>query len=82
MDAKLATQKALEYFSSLYGSAVANARLEEVELTEDGQYWLITLSYPDPDQISWDLAGKREYKVFKIAEATAEVKSMKIRKVG
>jgi hypothetical protein len=72
----------LEYYRSLYGRKAPEARLEEVELTDDGQYWLITLSYPDPDQISWDLGGKREYKVFKIAEPAGEVKSMKIRKVG
>lgn len=82
MDAKLATKKAMEYFRSLFGTAATGARLEEVELIENGRFWLITLSYPDPTQISWDLSGKRDYKVFKIADSTGEVKSMKIRKVG
>ena len=83
LDVKEAARKAAEYFTALYSdNAPAHVRLEEVELTDDGQYWLITLSYPRSglSQIIGD--GPREYKLFKIRADTGEVKSMKIRKIG
>jgi hypothetical protein len=83
LDVKAAAQKASEYFASLYSERgiVSDVRLEEVELTEDGEYWLITLSYPAPDRHEILPRPAREYKQFKIASGTGEVKSMKIRKV-
>ena len=81
LDAKEAARQAKEYFTTLYGNEGSGARLEEVELTDDGRHWMITLSVPARDQISWDLIGKRDYKIFKIAADTGEVKSMRIRKV-
>ena len=61
---------------------ISNVQLEEVELTEDGRYWLITLSYPVPRELaSLNFNFKRKYKVFTIDALTGEVKSMKIRKV-
>ena len=90
LDVKEAAHRASEYFAGLYADqAVSNMQLEEVELTDDGEYWLITLSYPviPPSDrpglppILANLALQRKYKVFKIDAKTGEVKSMKIRTV-
>jgi hypothetical protein len=84
LDVREAAKKASEYFAELYSdNNPAKLRLEEVEQTEDGQYWLITLSYPRSG--IGELFGNdvpREYKLFKIRTDTGEVKSMKIRKIG
>jgi hypothetical protein len=80
LDVKEAAQRASQYFASLYADQdVSNVQLEEVELTDDGQYWLITLSYPS-NAVFIDV--DRNYKVFKVDAKTGEVKSMKIRNVG
>jgi hypothetical protein len=88
LDVKQAAQKASEYFNALYAEhSLSTVQLEEVELTEDGEYWLITLSYPTSRDTASGLTelfgrtGPKEYKVFKIDAKTGEVKSMKIRKV-
>jgi hypothetical protein len=83
LDVKEAAQRASEYFGRLYADqGVSNVQLEEVELTADEQYWLITLSYPEvPLNMVPVLNFKKKYKVFKIDAKTGEVKSMKIRKV-
>lgn len=47
LDVKEAVGKAFEYFATLY-PGFSSVQLEEVELTEDADYWLITLSYPSP----------------------------------
>jgi hypothetical protein len=83
LDVKEAAQRASDYFASLYSAELAsNVRLEEVELSDDGQFWLITLSYPVPPMTpSIFRTETREYKQFKIEVATGKVLSMKIRKV-
>jgi hypothetical protein len=84
LDVREAAKRASEYFGALYSdNDPAKLRLEEVELTEDGQYWLITLSYPRVGLAQlFGNDGPREYKLFKIRADTGEVKSMKIRKIG
>jgi hypothetical protein len=84
LDVKEAAQRASEYFATLFPHDLASkARLEEVELTDDGQYWLITLGYPKEDTPGFFFgpATPREYKQFKIEAATGKVVSMKIRNV-
>lgn len=86
LDVKEAAQRASEYSAGLYADqadSFSNVQLEEVELTDDGQYWLITLSYIPPTAPNTLLVvgHKRKYKVFKISAGTGEVKSMKIRNV-
>ncbi|HXD34293.1 MAG TPA: hypothetical protein VN643_24460 [Pyrinomonadaceae bacterium] len=79
LDVKEATQKASEYFASLYATEnLSDVRLEEVEQADHGKYWLITLSYPVLPGLN---LGKKEYKIFKIDAKTGDVKSMKIRKL-
>ncbi len=84
MDVKQATQSAWNYLINLYGDQVSNLRLEEVELSDDGQYWLITLSYQHASHIQAILKPdiQRQYKVFKMKATDGEIVSMKIRKVG
>ena len=86
LDVKEAAQRASEYFAGLYAKEhVSDLQLEEVELTDDGTYWLITLSFPvgNPmlELFGKAGAGNRKYKLFKIDAKTGEVKSMKIRNV-
>jgi hypothetical protein len=85
LDVKEAAQRASQYFASLYADqGVLNVQLEEVELADEGQFWLITLSYPgdSPNNPFLNTIPHRKYKVFKIDAKTGEVKSMKIRNVG
>ena len=83
IDVRQAAHLASQYFAGLYeGPAVSGAQLEEVEITEDEKYWLITLSYPLTEATALlNFNYKRKYKVFKIDAETGEVLSMKIRKV-
>jgi hypothetical protein len=53
--------------------------LEEVELSADERFWLVTLGFPALGRWS-ELAGAgRDYKVFKVDAETGIVSSMKIR---
>ncbi|MDT7688578.1 MAG: hypothetical protein QOE46_1337 [Acidobacteriota bacterium] len=87
LDVKQAAQTASTYFADLYAQqGVSDVRLEEVEITEDGKFWLITLSFPDPDpppatftSLMGATGPSRKYKIFKVDAATGDVKSMKIR---
>lgn len=83
LDVKEAATRASQYFASLYANQnISNVQLEEVEISDDGKYWLITLSYPVPPELAaLNFNFKRKYKVFTIDAQTGEVKSMKIRKV-
>jgi hypothetical protein len=83
LDVKEAARKASEYFAGLYSDQkIPNVQLEEVEISDDGEHWLITLSYPvAPELAALNFNFKRKYKVFTIDAKTGEVKSMKIRKV-
>jgi hypothetical protein len=84
LDVKEAAQRASEYFAGLYSDQkINNVQLEEVEISDDGKYWLITLSYPvfPQDIVPIQFIGKRKYKLFTIDAETGQVKSMKIREV-
>ena len=78
IDAKDATNKAVDYFTDLYGTS-EGIILEEVELSEDEKNWLITLSFPNPEGRQGLFHPPRKYKLFRISAQTGEVKSMKIR---
>ncbi|MBW4466339.1 MAG: hypothetical protein KME07_13015 [Pegethrix bostrychoides GSE-TBD4-15B] len=88
IDVKAATEIATTYLQDLMKFQLENLRLEEVELSEDGHEWLITLGFDVPTRINNSLANialgtnlayQREYKIFKIDSEKGEVKSMKIR---
>lgn len=89
IDVKEAVKRACDYFESLYAQQnISGVLLEEVELTEDERYWLITLGYNALPEVRKSLHAKlvgasvREYKVFKVMGDTGKVVSMKIRRVA
>ena len=79
MDVKEAVKRACDYLVGL-NESVTLTELEEVEKTEDGGYWLITLSYLPRGQLPF--SEKRKYKIFKVNAESGEVLSMKIRQTA
>lgn len=93
IDARGAVMAAKKYFDDLQeliGNTLQDILLEELELSEDKKFWLITLGFNRPvhktknpliPEIMPSPEYKREYKLFKIDSETGEVQSMKIREV-
>lgn len=90
LDVKQATLKAVDYLTTLYDQKdISEIDLEEVELSDDDQYWYITLGYNSEstkpgsklsDSIKRAmLLRDRKYKQFKINRDTGDIVSMKIR---
>ena len=89
VDVRSAVGAAQRYIGSLQDMIghPEDLRLEEAELSEDKQYWLITLGFSRPVDKTISPLGdllaipkyERDYKVFKINAQTGEVQSMKIR---
>ena len=74
------------------GKEMIDLTLEEVETSDDGTQWLITLGFYLPskkpasslDEVFRQVKGttyEKKYKLFKVDAATGEVGSMKIRNV-
>ncbi len=90
IDVREAANKAADYFKQLYPSQpLRSLSLEEVELSEDGKSWLITLGY-EFEEDSDSTTGARlligrlsrtQYKIFKVDAKTGRVLAMKIRKL-
>lgn len=81
INVKEATEKAKEHLTVFFPEA-EEIQLEEVELTTDKAFWLITLSYAGVSNsvASSLLVGKSmRYKIFKLDSETGEVLSMKVR---
>lgn len=84
IDVKQAAANAIKYFSGIYKGKYRDLELEEVELSEDERYWMITLGFsPFHQDLARRLAEEngRKYKLFKVDAANGEVLSMKIRKI-
>lgn len=90
--AKTAVENSLAFATSLLGD-LAGLRLEEVELSDDGHHWIITLSFVRPTAgVPVTSQGRlaslipdsveREYKTFRIDVSDGAVQSMKIRDHG
>lgn len=86
MDVQAAVSTASTYLRTLYGGAVDDVLLEEVERKAGGE-WLVTLSFARPGIVSRDAVTKmlglpgnefRLYKVFTI-DSAGNVSAMKIR---
>lgn len=87
IDVKQAVDSAKKYAAQLLGDQYFTT-LEEVELSEDGPWWLVTLGFHSPTT----LGGVKSafglpstpifYKLFEINRESGEVRSMKIRQVG
>lgn len=84
IDARVAAQAASAYFSDLYPN-VSSFSLEEVELSDDGNHWQITLGFDIADgtgMVPFPFRPpKTKFKVFKVDAHTGKVLAMKIRKL-
>lgn len=81
IDVKEATKRAKEHLVNFFPDA-DEVQLEEVELTPDKAFWLVTLSYAGASNsvASSLLVGKSmRFKIFKLDAKTGEVISMKVR---
>lgn len=85
---KEAVKIATNYLATLYeGTDLRDVLLEEVKLSDDDRYWLVTLGFSRPVPTNPYLAAmgtedlKREYKIFEISTETGDVRSMQIRQV-
>ncbi len=81
INVKDATERAREHLVSFFPDA-DEVQLEEVELTADKAYWLVTLSYSGVSNsvASSLLVGKSmRFKIFKLDAESGEVISMKVR---
>jgi len=84
---KDAVQIALAYLRELYSytdTQLLNLRLEEVDMSEDGRWWLITYGFTTSETMPGGLAGlgpiaNRVYKVIEVDVQTGEPRAMKIR---
>ena len=91
---KDAVRIAVQYVRDLLSDeSLSDLRLEEVERSESGDHWLITVGFsrPEPQQsispitnsIAERLRGRvlnREYRIVKVLAGSGEVQWMKIRK--
>lgn len=86
LEVKEAVKVATEYIQTLFAEKqIPELRLEEVELSQDGQFWEVTLSFVVREPTAYlslgDAARSREYKIFRVNAENGQVQSMKIRKV-
>lgn len=89
IDVKRAVKSAREYIQHVYEgeNALRGLMLEEVEISEDGQYWLITLGFdtdePNPREYLTLAAPKyvRAYKIIQVRTDDGRAESMKIREL-
>jgi hypothetical protein len=95
IDARNAVKSATDYLDQikdLMGEKINNLRLEEIELSENLQLWMVTLGYDVPytpsgieslitPRLYGQTSSKREYKVFNVDAQTGAVQSMKIRSI-
>jgi len=87
IDVKQAVQVASDFIKQLYGAdQLQQLTLEEVELTDDDRFWLVTLGFSRPELASpleafATAKQRREYKILKIHADSGKVQAMKIREV-
>ncbi|WP_204102285.1 MULTISPECIES: hypothetical protein [Spirulina sp. CCY15215] len=93
VNVRKAVQTAASYLNSFRDMLgdIKNLRLEEIELSEDKQFWLITLGFDIINNSDADTDDnplfplvesqnrERQYKIIKIDTQIGEVQSMKIR---
>jgi hypothetical protein len=85
IDVKQAAQSASNFIVALYSDqTISDVRLEEVEVSDDEKYWLITLSFlvQFPGGIVALPVVRRQYKILKVDRQTGNVLSMKIRELA
>ena len=90
--AKQAVAAALKYFGELFPhSTYFNVLLEELEGSEDEDYWFVTIGFDSRPTLPVmggkmaEIFGKppaRHYKTFKVSATSGKITSMKIRTIG
>jgi hypothetical protein len=88
IDLRQAVQTAIKFFTDSFGLLrPSDAQLEEIEMSEDGRFWLITVGYDNPTAVN-AVKGKfvlpprvplRKYKVVKVDAQDGQAVSIKIR---
>jgi hypothetical protein len=88
IDLRQAVKTAVKFFTESFGLArPSDAQLEEIEMSEDGRFWLITVGYDNPTAVNV-VKGKfvlphqvplRKYKVVKVDAQDGQPVSIKIR---
>ena len=87
LDVRAAVQAAQQFASNLFPSFHYRASLEEIEKTEDGKFWLVTLGFEPvktgPGKSLNDILNppKERFKIFKVSAKNGAVVSMKMRPV-
>ena len=82
IEVKAAANAAVAYLKQIFEEA-NTIQLEEVEISDDEKYWLITLSFDQKDKYGNSYSNRsRKYKTFKIDATTGNVLSMKIRELS
>lgn len=81
IDAKEAVRIAIDYYKDVCGESFSGLQLEELDMTEHEDHWLVTLSYVENPLAALMGEPKRSYKIFKISRETGQVVSMKIREI-
>ncbi|HJY53624.1 MAG TPA: hypothetical protein VKD89_06330 [Candidatus Udaeobacter sp.] len=77
MDVNEAKIVAFNFLTQIYPTIrIEDARLEEVEISDDEQYWTVTLSFTEGS----GTILSRNYKRFRIRAEDGKVMSMTIRK--
>ena len=88
LDAKRAVEVAWDYFHTLLKNiSPSNVSVEEVELSSDRKYWLVTLSFEElrrksPHLPDFMQVPRQKFKVFKVERESGRVVSMKMRNGG
>ncbi len=72
-----AARAAARYYHELTGAGQQGS-VEEIELSQDGNRWIVTLSFLDT---SLAFMGPKKYKLFEVNAYTGDVLRMKIREV-
>lgn len=81
VDGKQAVAKAMEYAKAVYEpTQMTDLLFEEIERSEDGKQWLVTLSFIPQGIPSGSPPPDRVFKTLKILTDTGEMISMKTRK--
>ena len=89
VDIHKAVKSAFSFFEKSFAhEKTSNLQLEEVELSDDGNFWLITLGYDDPVAVMSELLKAssllrprplRKYKVVRVDAESGKAVAVKIR---
>lgn len=80
IDVKQAVNAAMKQFVDVFPPlGYTDLLLEEVELSEDDRYWLITLSYRERVEETFKVFASKNYKTVKVDAESGQARAIKIR---